>query len=103
MNVWERRDSYEIAAEILRKAKRGCKKTHIMHGANLGQKQLKKYLEWLCGCGVLDNGCEGNYFKTTQKGLQVLKVYSKIEAILNDGIEVKKLGSNSPYVDRRFL
>ena len=48
-----RRDRHEIVAEILKTAREGRIKTHIMYKAKLSYSQINTYLKLLVGNGVL--------------------------------------------------
>ncbi len=80
----KRRDRLYIIAEILRMAKNGSLKTHLMYGANLSFAQLNDYLSFLISTGLLKTAKEGNrsIFKTTSKGLEFLTNYDKIISLL---------------------
>ncbi len=65
-----RRDKIEIAAEILKKAKRGIKKTNITYGCNLSFTQTEEYLQALSGLLGLEP--DGQY-KTTPEGVNAIK------------------------------
>jgi len=60
----------EIVAEILRIARKGAKKTHLVYGANINFKLLHEYLDELEKAGLImkNNGT----IKTTEKGAQFL-------------------------------
>jgi predicted transcriptional regulator len=60
------------------KAGRGCKKTHIMYGANLSTIQLKRYLEILVRIGCIDYDDKNRLYKTTQKGINLLEAISEV-------------------------
>ena len=71
--VKRRRNNMEIAADILRIAKRGAKKTHIVYGANLNFKILHQYLDELEKRGLIINCVErGGVIQTTEKRIQYL-------------------------------
>jgi len=80
----KRRDRLYIIAEILRMAKNGSLKTHLMYGANLSFAQLNDYLSFLISTGLLKTVKEDNrsIFKTTSKGLEFLTNYEKIISLL---------------------
>lgn len=71
------RDKIEIVADILKKAKDGTCKTHIMYSCNLSFEQNKKYLRVLSGLGFLVVGSDGQY-KITPEGIDASR---KIEEI----------------------
>ena len=62
-----RRNNMEITADILKIAKNGAKRTHIVYKANLNFKLLSEYLEELEKNGLVENLKEGrNVIKTTE-------------------------------------
>ncbi len=66
----------EIIADILRIARKGAKKTHIVYGANLNFKILQEYLDELEESGLITNHMEGGgLIETTEKGIQYLQYY----------------------------
>ena len=80
----KRRDRLHIIAQILRMAKNGSLKTHLMYGANLSFAQLNDYLSFLISTEFLETTQEGSklLYKTTSKGLEFLTNYEKIVALL---------------------
>ncbi|MCK4952791.1 hypothetical protein KAS14_03320 [Candidatus Bathyarchaeota archaeon] len=80
----KRRNNLEIAADILRVAKRGAKKTHIVYKANLNFNILHEYLDELTDAGLIENDIEGNgTIKTTEKGVQYLNYYHGLKQFMN--------------------
>ncbi len=71
-------------AEVLRTAKNGSLKTHLMYGANLSFSQLNYYLSFLLSTGLLKTVQEDNkvIYRTTSKGLEFLTNYEKIISLL---------------------
>lgn len=80
----KRRDRLYIIAEILRMAKNGSLKTHLMYGANLSFAQLNDYLLFLISTRLLKTVKEDGrlIYKTTSKGLEFLTNYEKIISLL---------------------
>jgi len=80
----QRRDRLYIMAELLRIAKGGSFKTHLMYGANLSFAQLNDYLSFLILTGLLETVQEGGklVYRTTPKGLEFLTNYEKIVFLL---------------------
>lgn len=72
-----RRDKIEIFADILKVAKNGAKKTHIVYKANLNFSTLKNHIKRLKEKGLLIQTDEG-YYLTTQKGDKFLEQYTKL-------------------------
>ena len=61
-----RRDKIEVAAEILKKARRGARKTNIMYACNLSFAENEKYLQALSGSGLLALTPDGQYIATPE-------------------------------------
>ena len=72
-----RRDKIEIFADILKVAKNGAKKTHIVYKANLNFSTLKNHIKRLKEKGLLIQ-TDGGYYLTTQKGDKFLEQYMKL-------------------------
>jgi predicted transcriptional regulator len=72
-----RRDKIEIFADILKVAKNGAKKTHIVYKANLNFSTLKNHIKRLKEKGLLIQTDEG-YYLTTQQGDKFLEQYMKL-------------------------
>jgi len=73
----KKRNDLEICANILRIAKEGAKKSHIVYQANLNFTIVNKYLNRLQEMGLIvfpsdDDPC----FKTTSKGFEYLDQYA---------------------------
>jgi len=70
-----RRDRHDIVAEILKTAREGKIKTHIMYKAKLSYSQINTYLQLLVEKGFLENKTIKrkkqtiNVYKTTPKGI----------------------------------
>jgi len=70
----------EIIAEILRIARKGAKKTHIVYGANLNFKLLQQHLNELEKAGLIVNHTEtGGLIKSTDRGIQYLNYYEGLK------------------------
>lgn len=66
----------DIMAEILKVARDGAKKTHIVYKANLNFKVLEEYLEKMISAGLVTILKEKrNLIQTTEKGVTYLKNY----------------------------
>jgi predicted transcriptional regulator len=78
----ERRDRLEITAEILRIARKGVKKTHLVYKANLNHAILEDYLEKLEQQGLIARnfGIEKR-IQTTEKGNQFVERYMNLQTI----------------------
>ncbi len=76
------RSRTEIVCNILDAANgRGATKTKIMYAAFLSYAQLKEYLSVLIENNLLEYS-NGTQFKTTEKGLNYLKMYREIGELL---------------------
>lgn len=75
----ERRNNFEIDAEILRVAKDGARKTHIVYQANLNFKIVKGYLERLLRTGALRQ--VGSFYYTTEKGQDLISAVEAIRSV----------------------
>ena len=69
-----KRSAMEISADILRVAREGAKKSHIVYKANLNFKLIEKYLNRLEEAGLIIKGSngEGRVFKTTERGTEYI-------------------------------
>lgn len=75
-----RRGRHDIIVEILKVARGGVKKTHIMFRARLSPAQLKKYLNHLSTAGFITE--ESGIWKTTEKGLHVIEACEICQRLL---------------------
>jgi predicted transcriptional regulator len=77
------RSRTEIVAMILDAANGGATKTKIMYKSFLSYAQLKEYFTMLIENGSLEyeSGLL-NIYRTTEKGLRLLKIYNQIEEII---------------------
>jgi predicted transcriptional regulator len=73
----KRRDKHDIVLDILKIARVGKRKTHIMYKAKLSYGQLKLYLELLNDRGLLESN-DGGFYQTTSKGLAFIRTYEEI-------------------------
>ncbi|MFB0514777.1 MAG: winged helix-turn-helix domain-containing protein [Candidatus Bathyarchaeia archaeon] len=74
----KRRDRHDIVAEILKTARGGKIKTHIMYKAKLSYSQINEYLNLLIKKGFLENMTIKRkrqiitMYRTTKKGMEYL-------------------------------
>ncbi len=74
----KRRDRHDIIAEILKTARVGKIKTHIMYKAKLSYSQINEYLPLLVEKGFLENMTTKRkkqivtMYRTTKKGIEYL-------------------------------
>lgn len=77
-NFLARRRSYdEIAAEIIRTAMNGARKTRIMYGSSLNLKQLNRYLQLLVEQGLLSFDRYRKIYRATESGLDYVKKFEE--------------------------
>lgn len=66
------RDRHDITMSILDQAKSGKRKTELMRSVSLSFAQANRYLRFLVAKGLLETD-ENRSYKTTQRGIDVLK------------------------------
>jgi predicted transcriptional regulator len=76
------RSRIEIVAMILEAANGGATKTKIMYRAFLSYAQLKEYLSVLIANDLMDYLESPQIYKTTEKGLNFLKMNNEIAELL---------------------
>ena len=76
------RSRTEIVGNILDVANGGATKTKIMYTAFLSYNQLKEYLTILIENNLIEYLDGANKFKTTEKGLNYLKMHNEIGELL---------------------
>ena len=76
------RSRTEIVGNILDAANGGVSKTKIMYFAFLSHNQLKEYLSVLVENNLIEYLEGANKYKTTEKGLNYLKMHNQIEELL---------------------
>ena len=83
------RSRTEIIANILDAANGGETKTKIMYFAFLSHNQLKEYLSILIENNLIEYLDGTNKFKTTEKGLNYLKMHNEIRKLLPQLLQAK--------------
>jgi predicted transcriptional regulator len=79
LNGSKRRDRHDIVAEILKTAREGRIKTHIMYKAKLSYSQINTYLQLLIEKGFLENNTITRkrqiitIYRTTSKGVHFIE------------------------------
>jgi predicted transcriptional regulator len=81
------RSRTEIVSNILDAANGGATKTKIMYIAFLSYNQLKDYLSILMENNLLEYLEGTKTFKTTEKGLNLLKMHNEMAELLQITIE----------------
>ena len=76
------RSRTEIIGNILDAANGGASKTKIMYFAFLSYNQLKEYLSILIENNLIEYLDGAHKFKTTEKGLNYLKMHNEIGELL---------------------
>jgi predicted transcriptional regulator len=77
----------EIVSNILNAANGGTTKTKIMYKAFLSYTQLKEYLSVLIENNLIEYIGGTHIFKTTEKGLNFLKMHNEMGELLQINIE----------------
>ena len=81
------RSRTEIVSNILEAANGGVTKTKIMYKAYLSYNQLREYLSILIENNLIEYLDVDNKFKTTEKGLNLLKMHNEMAELLQTTIE----------------
>ena len=81
------RSRTEIVAMILDAANGGATKTKIMYTVFLSYNQLKAYLSILIENNLIEYLEGTKMFKTTEKGLNLLKIHNEMTELLNISAE----------------
>ena len=81
------RSRTEIVGNILDAANGGATKTKIMYIAFLSYGQLREYLSILIENNLLEYIVGTQTYRTTEKGINFLKIYSEIGELLQTSIE----------------
>jgi predicted transcriptional regulator len=81
------RSRTEIVGNILDAANGGASKTKIMYTAFLSYNQLKEYISMLIENNLIEYLDGVHKFKTTEKGLNFLKMHNEIGELLQTTIE----------------
>ena len=76
------RSRTEIVGSILESSNGGATKTKIMYKSYLSYVQLKEYLSVLIENDLIENLGATQTYKTTDKGLNFLKMYNEIGELL---------------------
>ena len=84
------RSRTEIVSNILEAANGGATKTKIMYNAFLSYNKLKDYLYVLIKNNLIEYLDGTREFKTTEKGLNFLKMHNEIGELLQTQSEMMK-------------
>ena len=85
------RSRTEIVSNILEAANGGATKTKIMYKAFLSYAQLKEYLSVLIENNLIEYLEGTQTYKTTEKGLNLLKMHNEMGELLQTTIKNDKL------------
>jgi predicted transcriptional regulator len=85
------RSRTEIVSSILDAANGGATKTKIMYIAFLSYNQLREYLSVLIENSLIEYLEGTQTYKTTEKGLNFLKIYNEIGELLQTTIKNDEL------------
>ncbi|HEX5186424.1 MAG TPA: winged helix-turn-helix domain-containing protein [Nitrososphaeraceae archaeon] len=83
------RSRTEIVARILDAANGGTTKTKIMYNAYLSYNQLREYLTMLIENDLIEYLVGNKLFRTTEKGLNLLKIYNEMTELLHTSTEIE--------------
>jgi predicted transcriptional regulator len=81
------RTHHDILAKVLQTAKNtdGITKTRIMYGAYLSSNQLKEYIAYCQGHGLVSYDARKRLYKTSIKGIRLLEIFEKMHEIVPSG------------------
>ena len=85
------RSRTEIVSMILDTANGGATKTKMMYNAFLSYNQLREYLSVLIENNLIEYLGGTHKFKTTEKGLNLLKMHNEMAVLLQTKIENDEL------------
>jgi predicted transcriptional regulator len=81
------RSRTEIVSLILETANGGATKTKIMYIAFLSYNQLREYLSVLIENNLIEYLDGTHKFKTTEKGLNLLKIHNEMAELLHTAVK----------------
>ena len=81
------RSKTEIVATMLEAANGGATKTKIMYNAYLSYNQLREYLTMLIENDLIEYLGGNKIFRTTEKGLDLLKIHNEMTELLHTSAE----------------
>ena len=84
------RNRTEIVSNILKAAIGGAGRTKIMYISFVSYTQLKEYLSVLIENNLIEYLVGTHEFKTTEKGLNLLKVHREMAELLQQSNTIKK-------------
>jgi len=99
-----RRDRHDLVMEILKTAREGKIKTHIMYKAKLSYSQINTYLDMLTDKGFLEKkDVKGDkraqtIYKTTPKGINLVENIEVVNTILGEAKDDVSDSSGGGYM-----
>ena len=81
------RSRTELVARILDATNGGATKTKIMYNAYLSYNQLREYLTMLIENDLIEYLVGNKIFRTTEKGLILLKIHNEMSELLHPSVE----------------
>lgn len=75
----------DIIAMVLRAAKEGSTKTHIMYDAYLSYSQVREYIGFLTERELLRYDSASRHYSPTQRGEELLATYDGISDLIRVG------------------
>ena len=85
--IMKYRSRTEITVLILEAANGGATKTKIMYKSFLSYSQLKEYFSMLIEKALIEYEDGTQKYRTTEKGLRLLKIYNQIEELIPNTIK----------------
>ena len=85
------RNRTEITAMILDAANGETTKTKIMYNAYLSYNQLREHLTMLIENDLIEYLGGNKIFRTTEKGLNLLKIHNEMTELLHTSVEKEQL------------
>jgi predicted transcriptional regulator len=76
---------FDAVVKILKAASKGAKKKELHHRSGLKPAVFGKYVAAMIELDLLDMKTDLSYYKTTEKGLELLHVYHKLRWLLWGG------------------
>ncbi len=79
------RHEFETVVKILKAASKGAKKKELHHRSGLKPTVFGKYVAAMIELDLLEMKPDLSYYKTTEKGLEILHTYHKLRWLLWGG------------------
>ena len=95
-----KRQTYEIASEMLYVALSWVHKTSLLYSCNLSNQICNKYISSLLRNGLLEK--REDKFHTTKKGVQFIQTYQKLEGLWNNNVIPKIIQRSRIHKKRRL-